>query len=106
MNNPVYQGQHEADQEYVGVGDELPMVLCRSHVESQTNSHGSVTQCPYQKPSIEVHRCLPSPAWNEKLRPQEKCFMAGVNFGARGLCTSITQDANGEVEGYCREAPG
>src|SRR5690242_14393771 len=60
VNDPVNQRKHETDQEYVGMGDELTMVLRGRHVDSQCNADGGITQRPYQKSSIQAHACLHS----------------------------------------------
>src|SRR5262245_47356367 len=72
VNNPVDQREHEANQEYVGRGNQLPVVLRSRHVEPQRHSYCGVTQCPYQKSSIEVHCCLQSSGNRTKIEPSKK----------------------------------
>jgi hypothetical protein len=90
MNKPVYQGQDEADQEYVCVGDQLGVIPCRRHVEPQSHTDGGVNQCPYQKSSIEVHYCLQSSGPERKVDASGKRELKPTT--ARGLCRSAKHD--------------
>src|SRR5215472_12900225 len=66
VDDPVYQGEDKTDQQYVGMRDELPMVLRCRHVDPQNDPRRGVTQPPYQKPSIEIHWYLQSPVLEQK----------------------------------------